>query len=58
MPTHTADPGDGLPTTGPATESYEQYSYVATDSSGIVYHVDHPEEWIEADLILDLGDWQ
>ncbi|WP_424019339.1 hypothetical protein ACOZ4N_07665 [Halorientalis pallida] len=58
MPTNTADPGDGLPTTGPATASYDQYSYVSTDSGGIVYHVDRPEEWVEADLILDLGDWQ
>jgi hypothetical protein len=58
MPTNTTDPGDGPPTTGPATASYEQYRYVTTENSALIYDVDRPDRWIEADLILDLGDWQ
>ncbi|GGN95915.1 MULTISPECIES: DUF7331 family protein [Haloarcula] len=56
--TDTDDADDRYPTTGPDTESYDRYRHVTTGDEAIIYDTETEGAWIQAELSLDLEDWQ
>ena len=58
MAIETSDADDRLPTTGPETDSYDRYSYVATDDGCLIYDTESADAWVQAERTLALDQWR
>lgn len=58
MAIKTSDGDDRLPTTGPATDSYDRYSHVRTDDGDIIYDTEADDAWLQTANSLALDEWR
>jgi hypothetical protein len=58
MSTNTNHADDRLPTSGPDTETYDQYRSVTTDTGDVmIYHEDIGAAWLKSSFVVSLDEW-
>ena len=59
MPTNPTEADDRLPTSGPETETYDQYQSVTTDDGDLmIYDTEVGEAWLKSSVTLRLDEWR